>query len=108
MAQGLQHAPGAPPDPAPQRLTLSKWCHNGAMNITLKNVPDKIHAEMKKLAAKEGRSMNAQILMLMEHEAGVQARRRKLRKLLPRLDQFVASMDPMEDSTAMIRAHRDA
>ena len=52
--------------------------------------------------------MNAQIVMLMEQEAGVQARRRKLKRLMPELQKFADSVGPTEDSTAMIRAFRDA
>ena len=78
------------------------------MNITIKNVPEKVHAEIKKLSANEGRSMNAQIIMLMQQEAALQAGRRKLKRLMPKLKKFADSVGPMEDSTAMIRAFRDA
>jgi len=39
------------------------------MNITLKNVPDKVYRTVKRAAKEQGRSLNAQIIQLLEAEA---------------------------------------
>ena len=39
------------------------------MNITLKNVPDKVYRTVKRAAKEQGRSLNAQIIQLLETEA---------------------------------------
>ena len=80
---------------------------NGSMNITLKNVPDKVHRALKQEAKKQGRSLNAQIIQLLEAEAADVERRKKSRKWREELERFRNSLPPMEDSTRLIRQERD-
>jgi hypothetical protein len=47
------------------------------MNITLKNVPDKVYRTVKRAAKEQGRSLNAQIIQLLETEAAHLERRKK-------------------------------
>ena len=45
------------------------------MNITLKNVPDKVYRTVKRAAKEQGRSLNAQIIHALEAEAAEFERR---------------------------------
>jgi hypothetical protein len=76
------------------------------MNITLKNVPDKVYRAVKRAAKEEGRSMNAQIIQLLEAEADQLERRKRLPELIKKLDRFAASLPPMDDSAPLIRQER--
>jgi hypothetical protein len=76
------------------------------MNITLKNVPDKVYRAVKRAAKEQGRSLNAQIIQLLETEAAHLERRKKLPQLIKELDRFAASLGPMDDSTPLIRQER--
>ena len=51
------------------------------MNITLKNVPDKVYRTVKQAAKEQGRSLNAQIIRTLEAEAAELERRKKLSEL---------------------------
>jgi hypothetical protein len=85
---------------APQRF------QNGSMNITLKNVPDKVYRTVKRAAKEQGRSLNAQIIHTLELEAAHLERRRKLPQIIEKLNRFAASLPPMDDSTPLIREER--
>jgi hypothetical protein len=76
------------------------------MNITLKNVPDKVYRTVKRAAKEQGRSLNAQIIQLLEAEAAHLERRKRLPELIKELDRFAASLPPMVDSTPLIRQER--
>ncbi len=77
------------------------------MNITLKNVPPKVHKALKRAAKAEGRSLNAHIIQKLEMEAAQLERRRKLPQLIRKLNQFAASLPPMDDSAPIIRRERE-
>lgn len=76
------------------------------MNITLKNVPDKVYRTVKRAAKEQGRSLNAQIIHTLAAEAALLERRRKLPELIKELDRFAKSLPPMDDSTPLIRQER--
>ena len=76
------------------------------MNITLKNVPDKVYRTVKRAAKEQGRSLNAQIIRALEAEAAEYERRKRAVKWRKELDQFAASLPPMDDSTPLIRQER--
>jgi hypothetical protein len=76
------------------------------MNITLQNVPDKVYRTVKRAAKEQGRSLNAQIIQLLEAEAAHLERRKKPPELIKELDRFAASLPPMGDSTRLIRQER--
>jgi hypothetical protein len=77
------------------------------MNITLKNVPDKVYRTVKRAAKEQGRSLNAQIIQLLEAEAAELERRKKSRQWRAELEQFRKSLPPMSDSTPLIRQERE-
>jgi hypothetical protein len=79
---------------------------NGSMNITLKNVPDKVYRTVKRAAKEQGRSLNAQIIHALEVEAAEFERRKRAAKWRKELDRFRNSLPPQEDSTPLIRQER--
>lgn len=83
-----------------------KRFQNGPMNITLKNVPDKVYRTVKRAAKEQGRSLNAQIIQLLEAEAAQLERRKRLPELIKKLERFRKSLPPMDDSTPLIRQER--
>ena len=84
----------------------TKRFQNGSMNITLKNVPDKVYRIVKRAAKEQGRSLNAQIIRALEAEAAEFERRRRTHNWLAKLERFRNSLPPQEDSTPLIRRER--
>jgi hypothetical protein len=76
------------------------------MNITLKNVPDKVYRTVKRAAKEQGRSLNAQIIHALEMEAAELERRRRLPELIKKMDRFAKSLPPMDESAPLIRRER--
>jgi plasmid stability protein len=76
------------------------------MNLTVKNIPDPVYRVMKREAKRNGRSLNAEILRALETESAEAARRRQLPNLRQELDQFAASLPPLDDSAPLIRRAR--
>jgi hypothetical protein len=76
------------------------------MNITLKNVPDKVYRTVKRAAKEQGRSLNPQIIQLLEAEAAEFERRKRVAKWRKELERFAASLPPMGDSGPLIRQER--
>ena len=76
------------------------------MNITVKNIPDSTYRVMKREAKRKRRSLNAEIIQVLETEAAETERRRQLSSLREKLDRFAASLPPLDDSAPLIRADR--
>lgn len=76
------------------------------MNITLKNVPEAVYREMKREAKQQGRSLNAQIIRVLESDTAELERRRRLPGLRKELNRFAESLPPLEDSAPLIRQDR--
>lgn len=76
------------------------------MNITVKNIPDSIYRVMKREAKRKRRSLNAEIIQVLETEAAEAERLRQLSNLRKELDRFAASLPPLDDSVPLIRADR--
>jgi plasmid stability protein len=77
------------------------------VNLTIKNIPDTIHRQLKKDAAESGRSLNAKIIQVLTAEAAEIERRRKMRESRPELERFVASLPRLPSSVPLIRAERN-
>jgi len=73
------------------------------MNITLKNVPVKVHRALKRAAKEQGRSLNAHIIHKLEMEAAILERRKRLPQIIKELERFRKSLPPQEDSAPLIR-----
>jgi hypothetical protein len=80
-----------------------EWFQNGSMNITLKNVPVKVHRALKRAAKEQGRSLNAHIIHKLEMEAAILERRKRLPQIIKELERFRKSLPPQEDSAPLIR-----
>lgn len=79
---------------------------NDSMNVTLKNVPERIYREMKREAKQQGRSLNAQIIRALEADVAELEQRRRLAGVRKERDRFAASLPPLEDSAPLIRQDR--
>jgi hypothetical protein len=77
------------------------------MNITLKNVPEKVHKDIKREAKSQGRSLNAFIIKALEAEASRAEKQRNWPKIMKQMEKLWATLPPMDDSTALIREDRD-
>jgi len=77
------------------------------MNLTVKNIPDSIYRVIKREAKNKRRSLNSEIIQVLETEAAEAERRRQLRNLRKELDRFAASLPPLDDSAPLIRADRE-
>jgi plasmid stability protein len=76
------------------------------MNVTVKNIPDSIYRVIKREAKRKRRSLNAEIIQVLETEAAEAERLRQLSSLRKELDRFAASLPPLDDSVPLIRADR--
>ena len=75
--------------------------------MTIRDIPDNVHKELRELAAREGRSLNSFIIQLLEEKADDGARRRRMRRSRDAFRKFVESLPYMGDSTELIREDRD-
>ena len=76
------------------------------MNLTVKNIPDSIYRVIKREAKRKRRSLNAEIIQVLETEAAEAERRRQLSSLRKELDRFAATLPPLDDSAPLIRQDR--
>lgn len=76
-------------------------------NLTIKKLPDPVYRGLKKHAKLHGRSLNAQIIYMLQSDLDQHARGERMRESAEELERLVASMPPMDDSTALIREDRE-
>lgn len=76
------------------------------MNLTLKNIPDQVYRSLKHEAERNGRSLNAEAIQALAASTREAERRNQMRASRADLERFVASLRPVTDSTALIRAER--
>ena len=76
------------------------------MNLTIKNVPKDVYEALKREAAEQGRSLNAEAIQALSMVTDEIERRRKMRETRPTLERFVASLPKMPSSVPLIRADR--
>ena len=76
-------------------------------NLTLKDLPDEIHADLKDAARTAGKSLNAYIISLLELSTEERWRRRMMREHREPFRQFVESLPEMTDSTPLLSADRE-
>jgi len=75
-------------------------------NLTIKKLPDPLYRQLKKYARLQGRSLNAHVIQVLQADLDQHARFQRMRDSREELERLVASMPPMEDSTALIREDR--
>jgi plasmid stability protein len=81
----------------------------GVATLYVRNVPTELYDELKRWAEESGRSVNAEVLAVLEAEAG---RRGRHGDWLADLDELRRELDlpadAADEAIAAIRAHRDA
>ena len=76
-------------------------------NLTLKDVPDQIHADLKIAARSAGKSLNAYIISLLELSTEERWRRRMMREQREPFRKFLETLPPMTDSTSILQTDRE-
>lgn len=76
------------------------------MNLTVKNVPEKVYDGLKRSAAEHARSLNAEIVRVLADVVDEAERRRRMAASRRELERFVAAMPPVSSSVSLIRAER--
>jgi plasmid stability protein len=76
------------------------------INMTVKGVPERVYSRLKKSARSGGRSLNAQVIKILQEHAADEDHFERMRKSQDELERFVASLPPMTDSTPLIREDR--
>jgi plasmid stability protein len=85
-----------------------KRFHNGTVNLTIKNIPEKVYRTLKRSAVERRRSLNAEMIEALAGVADEVDRRRKMRESRNELEQFVASLPKLRTSSVrLIREDRD-
>ena len=77
------------------------------MNIILKNLPEPVYQAIKRAARQNRRSVNEEILRVLEVAASEAERRGSFAALREELDRFAASLPPLDDSAPLIRRDRE-
>jgi hypothetical protein len=76
-------------------------------NLSIKDIPDRVHSQLKKAAKAHGRSLNSYIIHVLELDAAERARRARMRASRDVFRTFVKSLPSMGDSTELIREDRE-
>jgi plasmid stability protein len=76
-------------------------------NLTIKKLPDPLYRQLKKYAQRQGRSLNAQVIHILQSEVSEREKFEKMRQSNKDLEHLIASLPPMSDSTSLIREDRD-
>ncbi len=77
--------------------------------LYVRNVPPKVYAALKRWADGSGRSVNAEVLAILEGEATRRERRSEwFQRLLELRQEINLSPEAVDEALASIRAHRDA
>ena len=76
-------------------------------NLTIKKLPDPVYRQLKKYARTQGRSLNAQVIHILQSDLSEREKFEKMRQSNKELERLIASLAPMSDSTPLIREDRD-
>ena len=76
-------------------------------SITIKDMPEVVHRQLRDEAKRQGRSLNSYILRIVEREIDEIARRQRAQQNREAFRRFVNTLPPMGDSTPLIREDRD-
>ena len=76
-------------------------------NLTVKDLPDGVYAELKEAARSEGRSLNGYIVSLLNATVEERTRRKRMREDREAFRRFLSSLPQMDDSTPLIREDRE-
>jgi hypothetical protein len=76
-------------------------------NLTIKDLPERIHKELKNAARSQGRSLNGYVVSLLELSVEERFRRKMMRAGREEFRKFLSNLPQMSDSTKLIREDRD-
>jgi len=76
------------------------------VNLTIKNLPDKTAKKLKKAAAENHRSVNGEVIHIIEQAMEENDRRWFIRTHHDELEKFVASLPKLPSSVPLIREDR--
>jgi plasmid stability protein len=77
-------------------------------NLSIKNLPDPVHKELKKAAEARGQSLNGYIVQVLKLDAEERARRARMRANRGEFRKFVRSLPHTGNlSTELLREDRD-
>jgi len=81
-------------------------------NVTIRNIPEETYKRLQARAEERGRSLNAEVLMILADEDHWDIRRRQISRVLPSLrrlrDKVSRDYPKAPDSVDLIRADRDS
>ena len=80
--------------------------NDGMANLTIKKLPDPVYRQLKKYARMQGRSLNAQVIHILQSDLSERERFDKMRRSNTDLERLRAALPPMGDSTPLIREDR--
>lgn len=75
-------------------------------NLTVKDVPDRIHKELKDAARERGSSLNSYVVSLLQESVSERVRRRAMRERWPEFEKFLAGLPRFDDNASLIREDR--
>jgi len=76
-------------------------------NLNIRDVPDKLHKQLKKTAKSQGRSLNSYVISVLKLSEEEHARRQRMREGWREYREFMKSLPYMGDSTPLIREDRE-
>lgn len=82
--------------------------HDGTVNLTIKDLPDRTGRILKRRAAAHERSLNREIISILSEAAAESERRQEMRASRSALDRFRESLPPMSSSIPLIGAERES
>ena len=82
------------------------WRWSTLANITIKDLPDTIHEQLKAAARAQGSSLNGYVISVLETAVDERAHRKLMREGREEYRRFVASLPRLEDSAALLREAR--
>jgi len=80
------------------------------VNLTIKNIPEDVYKVLKQTAAHQGRSLNAEVNLLLREKANLEAQRKHIRDTWDEFEKFRRSLPKMRKGTAvkLIREDRES
>ena len=76
-------------------------------NLTIKDLPERVHKELKIAAESQGRSLNRYVVSILELSVEERFRRKMMRSGREDFRRFLSTLPRMSDSGKLIREDRD-
>jgi len=76
------------------------------VNLTIKNIPPEVVETLRKLATDQRRSLNGQILTLLEDVHREEQRRQNMMRMLPELQSFRRRLGPLPNIDEILHDER--